>query len=62
MYYRLPQIRRAGQRLSPQLITDERNYEFANRASDVVEFGGDGEGEPSPLDFELCKGLSCPLD
>lgn len=62
MYYRLPQVRRAGQRLSPQLINDDNKYEFANRTSDVMEFGGDGNTEHSPIDFELCKGLSCPLD
>lgn len=62
MYYRLPQIRRSGQRISLQQREDTTNYEHAGRGSDIMEFGGDGDANHSPLEFDVCKGLTCPLD
>jgi hypothetical protein len=62
MYYRVPQIRRAGQRITSSQAEDQTSYDYAGRSSDLIEFGGDGNVDHSPLDFELCKGISCPLD
>ncbi|MEA2552164.1 MAG: hypothetical protein QOJ65_340 [Fimbriimonadaceae bacterium] len=61
MHYREPSIRRLGQDLAPNGQNDAQN-EQGGRRSDIMEFGGDGIADHNPLEFEVCKGLICPLD
>ena len=35
---------------------------LAKRNSEILEFGTESDGNDTPLDFEICKGLTFTLD
>lgn len=41
---------------------DNNDATLAPRSSDILEFGTESDGNETPLDFEICKGLTFTLD